>query len=670
MAAKDPLVGMCDDRRRQAADARRRFEPDWYLNLAFFEGQQWLAYDGSRLFRPRISGGRLTLTDNRIQPIVRTEVAKLTKARPGWVATPRDGDDRSVQHALTGERLLEWGYDSLNFPYHRREALTWARICGAGFVKATWDPTIGDSIEVMIDAKGEPIRNPSTKRVARRGDLPEIEDMPGVMGKQVAKGDVRLDTRSPFDIYVDPLAASLDDARWIIDEAVRSPEYIETRYGKKIPADAPAPTGVVQSRLNGVGGGSGAHVGVRVFEMWEAPAGGKPGQHIVWAGGQILAKGDNPYGCIPYVMFPGVPVPGRFWPDAIVTQLRPIQARRNKLLSQIAEHVGRTANSPLLVDTMSQVKIAGLVGEQIHYQSGLGEKPQYLQPGMISQDAYQLLAQTESSLREISGQYEVSQGTVPSGVTAASAISLLQEQGDTRFGPDVEAMEIALGRLGQIVLKLMARFYTTERVVVVVGEDGVIDIDSFRSSVDFQVPDVKVQAGSTFPRSLAAKQAAIRDVLNLMLQYGVPVSADALSRTLRDMQVGGLEKIVQSFTSDQAEVAREHVDFLRGIKPVRNPLVNNDEIHLAGHKDFAKSARFRALPKQQQDVLLQHIDETEQAMQAKAAASLPPLPAGAPGGAPAGLPAPPDALPVQPPGDAIPMLESDPLGGLDPSATV
>jgi hypothetical protein len=71
-------------------------------------------------------------------------------------------------------------------------------------------------------------------------------------------------------------------------------------------------------------------VGVRVRELWQKATDKHPkGRHVVWASSKILVDEANPYvddeGCpiLPYVMFPGVAVPGRFWPTSIAEQLRP-----------------------------------------------------------------------------------------------------------------------------------------------------------------------------------------------------------------------------------------------------------------------------------------------------------------------------------------------------------
>ncbi|HEU4975280.1 MAG TPA: hypothetical protein VFT50_09340 [Baekduia sp.] len=650
-------IGLAEARKRydQAKNARRVYEADWFLNVAFYQGEQWVAYNGDGLYRPKVRS-RVTITDNRIQPTVRTEVARLTKQRPGYSATPRGLDDQAVNDAQSSTRLLDWAYDHLSFAYHRREAVEWSRLASAGFVKTTWDANAMAGVDVLVDAAGKPVPHPNHGGPIRAGEVPEIEQIEGVSTKRIGGGDVRYDTRSAFDIFPDPLATSMHDLRWLIDESVKSPEYVFETYGARVEPDAPPQVGIVESRFTsrGVDAARGEKVGVRIFELWEKPSKLNPqGRHLVWTAERVLVEEPNPYGRIPYTMFPGVPVPGRFWPDSVVTHLRPIQARLNKLLSQVAENAARFGNPSIMLDKLSGIKYSGVPGEQLwHNAQTQVQLPQFLQPPTMPSYVFNLMDYAQNALREISGQYEVSQGSVPSGVTAASAISLLQEQDATRLGPDVEAMELAIADVGQQSLELMARYYTTERIVVIVGDDQVVDVDTFRADATFSIPTVSVVPFSTFPRSLAAKQAAIRDILNMFFQYGVPVDASALAAVLKDMQVGGLEKLVSGYTADVTQVAREHVDLVRG----RDLLVNefdNHAVHLQGHKDFAKSPRFRTLPDDQQAALIDHIRLHEQLAAAQAPQVVnpggPPPP---PGGTPSQVA--PGTVPTYPSGNPMP----------------
>jgi hypothetical protein len=671
------------ERLRLAKKARSPYEPTWYLNLAYYQSEQWVAHDGRGLYHPRVRKGQVRLTDNRIRPIVRTEVARLTKQRPGWAATPDGLDDGAINSAQTSTRLLDWAYDHLHFASRRHEATSWARITGAGFVKTVFDPNYSDGVEVMVYPQATPdgqphpeagkaVIHPGTGRVLRPGEAPQLDAL--LEKKAVGGGDACLTVRSPFDIYPDPLATNLEDARWIIDEAVRSPEYVEDTYGVQVKPDAAAMVGIDESGFVSAATTArdpGEHIGIKVYELWEPKSKRVPqGRHVVFTATKVLYEGPNAYSGIPYTMFPGVMMPGRFWPDAVVTDLRPIQARWNKLLSQISENLSKFGNPAMLIDALSNTKVHGVPGEKIKVNFTGGSIPpvSYLAPPQMPGYTAELSAELQGSFREISGQYEIAQGTVPAGVTAASAISLLQEQDATRLGPDVESLENAIGDVGQKVIRIFAEYYTTDHVIAISGEDGLVDVDTWRSSASFRVPRISVVANSTFPRSLAARQAGIRDILNMLLQYGVPISKSAMQKTLKDLQVGGVDNLVASASADVNAAQREWIDFLRGKDPAVNE-IDDDHIHIDVHQDSAKVVRWRQLAADRQQVWLNHIMEhrgaaikkqQQAASMAAIAAGPPPMPGGLPTpgvvpGAPAG-----NLVIGQPSGNPLPADQQRP----------
>jgi hypothetical protein len=121
--------------------------------------------------------------------------------------------------------------------------------------------------------------------------------------------------------------------------------------------------------------------------------------------------------------------------------------------SQIAENAERFGNPALMIGAQRgrdagrwTARRARTVFEDIGTP---GSIPQFLvppeMPGYVQND----IERIEQSIREISGQHEVTSGSVPTGVTAASAINLLQEQDDTRLGPDIGDMEQSIAQAGQ-----------------------------------------------------------------------------------------------------------------------------------------------------------------------------------------------------------------------------
>jgi hypothetical protein len=198
-------------------------------------------------------------------------------------------------------------------------------------------------------------------------------------------------------------------------------------------------------------------------------------------------------------------------------------------------------------------------------------------------------------MAEISGLHEVSKASVPTGVTAASAINLLQEADDTRIGPEIQDMENSLALAGTKILKLRARYNSEERMIRIAGEDGNWDVMSFRGEVLRSNTNVEVQAGSAMPRSKAAKQAAMLEVLGLAFQYGLEFDPRDLRRFFKDYEVAALERLFESISSDEQQTNREHRLFGQGHVLNINEW-DNDDIHISAHDEFRKTAAFARWP--------------------------------------------------------------------------
>jgi hypothetical protein len=374
----DSTVQDLDDLIAASRGVRRRFEGDAYLNLAFYAGQQWARWDGNQVFPVALDDGREMVVDNRIRPFVRTEIAKMTKTRPKFVAVPKSQADQDIAAARYAEQALDDAWKRHNLHRKLRQALLWARITGAGFWKVWWDPGRGPKSDVLVYGND----HPQAGKVVRDGygaplkpDLAHtLPPEAGAQPRTVAQGDLCVELRSFFHLFPDPLAGEdgIEAAEWVAEEAVFSRDYCARHFPKfmdQLKFDADPNPGAVESRMPLGGlydtGTTGAGKGIKLREYWSRE------KHCIWtADDLVLLEEPNPYPWLPYVMFRGVPVPGRFWPDAVVTDLRPRQVDLNKSLSQIAENAERIANPPLLVPSSlgDDFDWQGLPGERVDYQ--------------------------------------------------------------------------------------------------------------------------------------------------------------------------------------------------------------------------------------------------------------------------------------------------------------
>lgn len=580
--------------------------------MAFYVGKQWVFWNRNRLDQPQVPKYRNLITDNRILPVVQTRIAKKTKQKPVWTVTPNSPEDQDIDAAQLGEQILEGHlWKSLHMQEKLLEVLLWSDITGAGFWKIYWDSQAGSKVEVVVK-DGQPVTDANGRMV--KANSPELQALGGLPQgleiQAIAQGDVCIEVRSPFEVIPDPLAHSLHECEWVIEEVVQSEEYVKSRHKQTIQGDTDVAPGFLEGRyIGGFGSfGTSSYKGVKVNEFWAKPSTQFPnGKRIVWAKEQILFEGDNPYkDVLPYVMFTGVPVAGRFWPTSIVEQLRGPQVELNKIKTQIRENAQRIGNPSLLRNRQANVTYTGVPGEEVLYDDTTPNSvPSFLQPPSMPTYVVQEIDRIESAMREISGQHEVTSSQVPAGVTAASAINLLLEQDDTRLGPAIHDMEQALAYSGQMALRLVAQYYTDERTIQIAGEDGDWDIFGFKGEMLRDNTQVEVQAGSAFPASKAAKQAAMQQTLTLFIQNGIPLDPRALRKFFRDFQVGGLDQLISDVTEDLRQVKRENRLMYQG-QPVTPTPVDDHETHAAEHADEMKSARFYRADPQIKQIFFQH----------------------------------------------------------------
>jgi hypothetical protein len=619
---RDETLQDLDDLFAASAAVRRRFEWQVYLNIAFYVGNQWVAWDGNQLYEPQVEEWREKVVDNRIQPFVRTEIAKMTKTRPQWVGVPRTQSDQDVSAARYAELALEDAWKRHDMLRKLRAALLWSRVAGAGFWKVWWDPTLGDKRDVLVYGDTHPdenLRGASVKDSYGRPVKPDVIDqLPVDMAQHVDKcsvamGDLCVDLRTFFEVYPDPLAGEegLESAEFIGEESVYSRDFVERHfpdYVDKLTYDADPSAGIAESRLPMLAAPStsGKARGCKIREYWSRD------KHCIWSGKTLLKEESNPFPWLPYVMFRGTPVPGRFWPDCPVTHLRPRQADLNKRLSQLAENAERIGNPPLLVpSSMGEEWVwNGLPGEEVVYpdNGSPNAAPRFMDipsmPAYIENDVQRAI----DSILEIGGQHEVSGAQVPAGVTAAAAINLLQEADDTRLGPDVADMEDALSHVGRRALWIIRRLYSDKRHLMVAGEDGQWDVVAFKGDMTDGCEDIEVQAGSGMPQSKAAQQAMIQQLLTLFIQNGVQLSERSLRKIVGELNVGGLGQFFASQSRDEGQIQEENRRLsLMTSGGLEINSYDNDGAHVEGHQDFMKTSRYDRLPRETKAIFEQHV---------------------------------------------------------------
>jgi hypothetical protein len=154
-------------------------------------------------------------------------------------------------------------------------------------------------------------------------------------------------------------------------------------------------------------------------------------------------------------------------------------------------------------------------------------------------------------MADISGQHEVSNGSTPPGVTAATAISFLQEQDESLIAGHYSSIEEAIEKIAGQVLVFAKMYWDEERTVKIVGLEGTFDVQTFKGSDLNGNTDIRVESGSALPTSRAAKQAFIMDLMKMGF-----IQPD---EGLEILEVGGLNRIYERIQIDKRQAQRENL---------------------------------------------------------------------------------------------------------------
>lgn len=631
---------------------RQQLERQWYINLAFYAGKQNVQLVpvanstgsgvGVRLYIPPAPYYRARPVINRIRPIIRTEISRLTSQKPSATVVPSTSEDNDLSAAQAAEQIWDSIYRSQKIGTKFRQTVLWTLTCGTGFMKTYWDPNKKSRQWKPMDPQ-----------------MVQVSQMLGGPTENPPDGDFCYENVTPFHLFVpDMMQEDIEDQPYVIQIQTRSPEWIKMNYGMECAPNVMEASDILSdSFLNLVGAGQFKRDSVMCFEVWV-----KPGNvEFMPNGGMFTIVGDklvqfiesNPYihQQYPYIKVPHIPT-GRFYADSVINDLIPIQREYNRTRGQITEAKNKMAHPQLMAAKGSIVanKITTEPGQVIEYNLGYPQ-PEPLPLQNLPAYVLQELDRSLMDFEDISGQHQVSKGQVPSGVTAATAINYLQEQDETMLSTTYAGVEEAFEKIGYQTLCYVKQYWDTPRQVKVVGKDGTFNVISFQGADLRDNTDIRVEAGSALPTSKSAKQAFLMD----MMQQGfIPPE-----KGLELMDMGGVQRLYEEIRVDYAQASRENMrmasvtqdqvsqyaatfagppDPMTGEpsglvdpntgqplvdqagNPTEPPLIvpvnsfDAHEIHIQAHNNYRKSQEYEQLPPETKALFEQHVNQHMMAM--------------------------------------------------------
>lgn len=644
----------------------------WDENVHFFEGDQHIYYNEVTRQYEVIPTTKFNEfiprpVTNHLFPIVNTLTSLLTRQKPQASVRENSTDDADINRARLGDAVLDtkWEMDSetMNHVLAAKSAL----LVGTVYRKDFWDTTGLATVDI-------PDEKTKTK-------------------KTLPLGDNAVSIRSPFEVIPDLNEINnIDKGTHVLEGSVQTVEWVKQNYDKtekgytgkakdvKPNKDFSTVLNYVE-KLKGSTGQSGqnpsnesAENRVTVIEIYLRPIKKHPrGLTIVQADDKVVYAGDTIYtygngvNWHPYTDFKFDIHPFRQPGISLAEQLVPLQRRYNAIDSLIILNRMTMASPQWLIPSGCRVPngfINGAPGLNIPYVPGIGGmKPEKVLGAALDASVYREKEKCLEEMHMIAGDNEVMQGLRPEGVNTAAGLNILLEQSYSKYSPLIQGWEKFIER-GQVKkLNIIRRKYKEPRKELIsriksMNKDNLevqID-DTFTGEALGDNIDIRVEAGSSLPRSKVVEQSNLKE----LAQAGLFGPLDPMQNPLANKEFLSKFGINKFPTPTDADVNKQKWEnsLIRQKKfdqVVVDPM-DNHGIHKAVIEDWMKQPEFKIrVGEDAFKFAVQHKAEHENAemmtqmqqMQQQQQAAMPPegakrLPA-APAGqnAPGGQPPPP-----------------------------
>lgn len=297
------------------------------------------------------------------------------------------------------------------------------------------------------------------------------------------KGDVAL-IRWPLEAFLwDPFAETIQSARALMKVSWHPLGWFRDHY----PEAGKYVTGEDQSR-HAVGqhdaqleAGNDDEAQAMLVEYWYRTYDAKKNRYSInvayLAGGALLDSFEDVYdhGMYPFIVDAMTPIEGLPVGEGLVMELAPMMRYVNRYAHYIDENLRMSSKNRALVRRNANLDVNALRNWQENIIQGDDISPdavQWFQSKPLSGMAPQQMLQFQSDIKQDSGQNQFTRGETAGGVTAASAISALQEAGGKITRLRTAVLNQGFKDMVEQVMWLVSQFYGDKKARMITGRDG------------------------------------------------------------------------------------------------------------------------------------------------------------------------------------------------------
>jgi hypothetical protein len=491
-------------------------------------------YLGKHFAEARVTGSRedhiavnlCFSTINVIGPSIATNYPKITvnaRAEENWA------------QAAIAEAVVNYWWRHYDLKPEFRRAVDDFLIVGHGWLKVGYrlkEVEAPRDPDDLADEFGELSAEAdmfAAQRPDLAGDLPtddEIRAAQPASETRVVEDRPFVERVSPFDMFVDPDATCIADAKWIAQRVIRPYEEAkrDVRYQPKARKSL-KPDTVAQhpERDDADDGKHDVTAKVVLWEFYDLRA--ETLCVFPETGDDFLIKPQPmpyTYGH-PYVMLRNYEVPDHFYPIGELEMLEPLQAELNKTRSQLASYRRKQARKYVgRKEAISEEGLRALASNEDNEVVWVQDDRPFddviapIQQDNMDAQLYSYSEVIENDFDRISGVPEYMRGGLPEIRRTATEASIIQDSANARSADKLALVEDVIKEVAERLIQLAQQYLSTEQVVRVAGPDGqAVWVPFDREDIEGEF-DFEVEAGSTQPRNETFRRQQAIQLMNTL----------------------------------------------------------------------------------------------------------------------------------------------------------
>ena len=547
------------------------YDMKWRRMIDLYRGKTyWGDRDGwtSALKSDRISVNLAFSTINVIGPAVSVNNPKIT------VSANKESD---ADRAVFVEAVVNYLWRHFDYRKPFRRAVKDFLIIGHAWVKVGWKfveeerQLTGYEIDDEVARSIQEIDEFAMENPAFAGDLPsdrDVVDSIPTTEMVVLEDQPFVERISPFDMFVDPEATCLDDAKWIAQRIVRPLSEVkkDKRFKGSVRRNLQADSGLKVRWENDTERDDYAdHVDrVTLYEFYDLES-NTLSVCAHEADDYLLDPTPMPYAFgHPFVMMRNYDIPDIFYPMGDLDQIESLQEELNKTRTQMTNHRKRYARKYLYhersfgpegreaLESDDDGRFVPVVDENRDLSSVVTPLPQV----PLAPEIYQQSGIIEQDINTVSGVSEYSRGQMPEVRRTATEASIIADAGNARSADKLATVEIVIGDVARRILQLMQQYMTAPQMVRIQGRDAEEYYVAYTRDDILGEYDFSVEGGSTQPLNETARRQQAISLMNAVAPLvGTVIDPNELARYV--LQFGFGVKNPDKFMMQQPPMPQE-----------------------------------------------------------------------------------------------------------------